>query len=115
MPYFPPGPKNLTLYADGYYDGYITVFDSETWGAESAIIDLISVRTVCDDWDLYLCTDGVFDTNDPGTMKLVSNGLGDTIIPLGVPYASADGYIYFIYVDNSGSHSIGFFISGRSL
>lgn len=115
MPYFPPQPNSIFIISNNHTDGYITLSDDGYWGVTTAYMDTIYVTTASANWMLYLCKDGDFSKSSITTKLLVSNGFGDTIVPVNETYSSAASSVYLIYEDLAGSSSASFYVVGRTL
>lgn len=115
MPYFPPQPKSIYINYEGAPEGNIILSDDGYWAYGNVYLDVIYVKTLSTDWDMYLCRNSLFDIASIDTIRLVSSGLGDTVVPVNITYDSFDGNIYLVYVDNSGSATASFSVVGRTL
>lgn len=115
MPYFPPAPRAVSMLLENLGEGNLTLSDDGYWGVSEAYIDSISVSTISTNWDLYLCIDSSFNISDVRTRKLVSNGLGDAIVPVDETYQSTDGKVYLVFNDLAGSSIASFYIVGRTI
>jgi hypothetical protein len=115
MPYFPPSPNGIYIISNNHSDGYITLSDDGYWGATTAHIDSISVSTESENWMLYLCSEADFNTESIRTKLLVSNGLGDSIVPVNETYSSSLASVYLIYRDLVGGALASFYVVGRTL
>jgi len=89
------------IWADGYGYNQITIEDGYEWNAQYSFISSVLVDTTSTDWDLFIYEDDSFIN---GT-QIVSSGLENMTVEVGLEYNSADTKIRFIYLSNDGDTS----------
>lgn len=114
MPYFPPSQKHINLTALNQSEGNLILSDGY-WGVSIAIIEHINITTSALDWDLWIFETNDFNLSDPTTKQIVDSGIGSALVDFNSSYNSDSTSVYLRYIDNIGSNTASFYITGRTV
>lgn len=102
----------IYIITNAFSPGNLTLTNDETWGAARVFIRDVSVNTFSTNYNVSICQNNVFDAFSPTTREILSNGFGNTVVPVNMLNISSTSSLYVKYTDNSGSATAKFFITG---
>ncbi len=105
-------PRNIWITATGLPSGGSSLSDAVNWASRYSYISSINVQTTSLNWSLWICETSAFDLSSLRSRRLVLNGAGGLLVPVGLE-VNSDSNSLHLFFTSPGAETFAVYVTGE--